>query len=181
MSIIIFIDFCSTPEVWWILSLFSLSIFMFTGNWILERSIDGVTFEPWQYYAITDTECLTRFNVNPRKGPPSYTRDDEVICTSFYSKIHPLENGEVPLLVTDVDCYHCTLVHTFPSDLSCTYKGASIFNFSGVTIHSVIWPRLRCTMPNIFLIQNVCSDPPWSVTTCQTKPGGDYDDLHKTQ
>ncbi|KAK5616507.1 hypothetical protein CRENBAI_009395 [Crenichthys baileyi] len=64
------------------------------GNWILERSIDGVTFEPWQYYAITDTECLTRFNINPRTGPPSYTRDDEVICTSFYSKIHPLENGE---------------------------------------------------------------------------------------
>ncbi|GLD73874.1 laminin subunit alpha-2 isoform X1 [Lates japonicus] len=35
------------------------------GNWILERSIDGVTFDPWQYYAITDTECLTRFNINP--------------------------------------------------------------------------------------------------------------------
>lgn len=68
---------------------------MFSGNWILERSIDGVTFEPWQYYAITDTECLTRFNITPRTGPPSYTRDDEVICTSFYSKIHPLENGEV--------------------------------------------------------------------------------------
>uniref|UniRef100_A0A3P9NZ11 Laminin, alpha 2 n=1 Tax=Poecilia reticulata TaxID=8081 RepID=A0A3P9NZ11_POERE len=60
------------------------------GNWILERSIDGVTFEPWQYYAITDTECLTRFNINPRTGPPSYTRDDEVICTSFYSKVHPI-------------------------------------------------------------------------------------------
>uniref|UniRef100_H3DG70 Laminin subunit alpha 2 n=1 Tax=Tetraodon nigroviridis TaxID=99883 RepID=H3DG70_TETNG len=36
------------------------------GNWILERSIDGMTFEPWQYYAITDTECLTRFNITPR-------------------------------------------------------------------------------------------------------------------
>lgn len=66
-----------------------------SGNWVLERSLDGVTFEPWQYYAITDTECLTRFNITPRTGPPSYTRDDEVICTSFYSKIPPLENGEV--------------------------------------------------------------------------------------
>lgn len=70
-------------------------MFSSTGNWILERSIDGVTFEPWQYYAITETECLTRFNITPQRGPPSYTRDDEVICTTFYSKIHPLENGEV--------------------------------------------------------------------------------------
>lgn len=78
----------------WIIILFT-KIYFPSGNWILERSIDGVTFEPWQYYAITDTECLTRFNITPRTGPPSYTRDDEVICTSFYSKIPPLENGEV--------------------------------------------------------------------------------------
>lgn len=74
--------------------------FFHTGNWILERSTDGVTFEPWQYYAITDTECLTRFNIAPRTGPPSYTRDDEVICTSFYSKIPPLENGEVAVVTS---------------------------------------------------------------------------------
>uniref|UniRef100_A0A671SZR7 Basement membrane-specific heparan sulfate proteoglycan core protein n=1 Tax=Sinocyclocheilus anshuiensis TaxID=1608454 RepID=A0A671SZR7_9TELE len=65
------------------------------GNWILERSLDGETFMPWQYYAITDTECITRFNIVPRTGPPSYMHDEEVICTSFYSKIHPLENGEI--------------------------------------------------------------------------------------
>ncbi|KAF7254774.1 Laminin subunit alpha-2 [Varanus komodoensis] len=64
------------------------------GNWILERSLDGVNYQPWQYYAITDTECLTRYNISPRTGPPSYAKDDEVICTSYYSKIHPLENGE---------------------------------------------------------------------------------------
>lgn len=65
------------------------------GNWILERSLDGVDYQPWQYYAITDTECLTRYNIHPRPGPPSYAKDDEVICTSYYSKVHPLENGEV--------------------------------------------------------------------------------------
>ncbi|XP_047673925.1 laminin subunit alpha-2-like, partial [Tachysurus fulvidraco] len=65
------------------------------GNWVLERSLDGENFMPWQYYAITDTECITRFNIVPRTGPPAYRHDDEVICTSFYSKIHPLENGEV--------------------------------------------------------------------------------------
>lgn len=65
------------------------------GNWILERSLDGVDYQPWQYYAITDSECLTRYNIHPRPGTPSYVKDDEVICTSYYSKIHPLENGEV--------------------------------------------------------------------------------------
>ncbi|XP_062857847.1 laminin subunit alpha-2 [Trichomycterus rosablanca] len=75
------------------------------GNWILERSLDGENFMPWQYYAITDTECITRFNISPRKGPPAYKHDDEVICTSFYSKIHPLENGEI----------HTSLINGRPS------------------------------------------------------------------
>lgn len=65
------------------------------GNWILERSLDGVDFQPWQYYAISDTECLTRYNITPRLGPPTYKRDDEVICTSYYSRLVPLEHGEV--------------------------------------------------------------------------------------
>ncbi|XP_053566671.1 laminin subunit alpha-2 isoform X2 [Bombina bombina] len=65
------------------------------GNWILERSLDGFNFKPWQYYAITDGECLSRYNTTPSSAQPSYTRDDEVTCTSHYSKIHPLENGEI--------------------------------------------------------------------------------------
>ncbi|KAM4771006.1 laminin subunit alpha-2 [Rhinophrynus dorsalis] len=66
------------------------------GNWILERSLDGVNFKPWQYYAQTDSECLTRYNINPRSGSqPTFLKDDEVICTSHYSKIDPLENGEI--------------------------------------------------------------------------------------
>ncbi|XP_075780255.1 laminin subunit alpha-2 isoform X2 [Pelodiscus sinensis] len=75
------------------------------GNWILERSLDGVNYEPWQYHAITDTECLTRYKIHPRTGPPSYAKDNEVICTSFYSKIHPLENGEI----------HTSLINGRPS------------------------------------------------------------------
>lgn len=69
------------------------------GNWILERSIDGTEFRPWQYYAISDTECLTRYNITPRIGPPTYKRDDEVICTSYYSRLVPLEHGEVTLFL----------------------------------------------------------------------------------
>ncbi|XP_039180622.1 laminin subunit alpha-2 isoform X7 [Crotalus tigris] len=75
------------------------------GNWILERSLDGNNYQPWQYYALTDTECLTRYNISPRTGPPSYAKDDEVICTSYYSKIHPLENGEI----------HTSLINGRPS------------------------------------------------------------------
>uniref|UniRef100_A0A3Q2P2M9 Laminin N-terminal domain-containing protein n=1 Tax=Fundulus heteroclitus TaxID=8078 RepID=A0A3Q2P2M9_FUNHE len=64
-------------------------------NWILERSLDGVTFHPWQYYAISDSECLSRYNVTPRLGPPTYRGDTEVICTSYYSRLNPLEHGEI--------------------------------------------------------------------------------------
>ncbi|XP_063063630.1 laminin subunit alpha-1 [Engraulis encrasicolus] len=65
------------------------------GNWVLERSMDGVDYTPWQYYAISDTECLTRYNITPRLGPPTYKKDDEVICTSYYSRLEPLEHGEI--------------------------------------------------------------------------------------
>ncbi|XP_056439932.1 laminin subunit alpha-1 [Gadus chalcogrammus] len=65
------------------------------GNWILERSLDGVTFEPWQFYAISDTECLTQYNTTPRLGSPTYRSDQEVICTSYYSRLVPLEHGEI--------------------------------------------------------------------------------------
>ncbi|XP_028288319.1 laminin subunit alpha-1 [Parambassis ranga] len=65
------------------------------GNWILERSLDGVTFDPWQFYAISDSECLSRYNITPRLGPPTYKRDTEVICTSYYSRLNPLEHGEI--------------------------------------------------------------------------------------
>nr|XP_057947713.1 laminin subunit alpha-2 isoform X3 [Doryrhamphus excisus] len=100
------------------------------GNWILERSIDGVDFEPWQYYAITDTECLTRFNINPRTGPPSYTRDDEVICTSFYSKIHPLENGEI----------HTSLINGRPS---ADDPSPTLLNYTSARYIRLVFQRIR--------------------------------------
>ncbi|XP_078100457.1 laminin subunit alpha-1 [Sander vitreus] len=65
------------------------------GNWILERSLDGVTFDPWQFYALSGAECLSHYNVTPRLGPPTYRRDTEVICTSYYSRLNPLEHGEI--------------------------------------------------------------------------------------
>ncbi|XP_041500327.1 laminin subunit alpha-1-like [Microtus oregoni] len=75
------------------------------GNWILERSVDGIKFKPWQYYAISDAECLTRYKISPRRGPPTYRADNEVICTSYYSKLVPLEHGEI----------HTSLINGRPS------------------------------------------------------------------
>ncbi|XP_073788195.1 laminin subunit alpha-2 isoform X3 [Danio rerio] len=100
------------------------------GNWILERSLDGETFMPWQYYAITDTECITRYNIIPRTGPPSYTHDDEVICTSFYSKIHPLENGEI----------HTSLINGRPS---ADDPSPTLLNFTSARFIRLQFQRIR--------------------------------------
>lgn len=63
------------------------------GAWVLERSTDhGQTFTPWQYFASTPAECLRHFGLASLKP---IEEDDSVVCTSDFSSIHPLENGEV--------------------------------------------------------------------------------------
>ncbi|CAD6234599.1 GSCOCG00002006001-RA-CDS, partial [Cotesia congregata] len=62
--------------------------------WVLERSLDGEEFKPWQYYAPSDEECWTRYSIPP-VTKPIYNADDEVICTSMYSRQTPMESGEV--------------------------------------------------------------------------------------
>uniref|UniRef100_A0A8C5D3E4 Basement membrane-specific heparan sulfate proteoglycan core protein n=1 Tax=Gadus morhua TaxID=8049 RepID=A0A8C5D3E4_GADMO len=114
------------------------------GNWVLERSLDGVTYDPWQYYAITDTECLTRFNLNPRTGPPYYTRDDEVICTSFYSKIQPLENGEI----------HTSLINGRPSAED---PSPTLLNFTSARFIRLVFQRIRTL--NADLMTLALNDP----------------------
>ncbi|XP_073931172.1 laminin subunit alpha-5 isoform X2 [Castor canadensis] len=61
--------------------------------WVLERSTDfGHTYQPWQFFASSKRDCLERF------GPQTLeriTQDDDVICTTEYSRIVPLENGEI--------------------------------------------------------------------------------------
>ncbi|XP_021959945.2 laminin subunit alpha-1 isoform X2 [Folsomia candida] len=65
------------------------------GNWILERSLDGIVYMPWQYYAISDEECWTRYKIRAKPGKPQYDHDEEIICTSYYSSLYPLEGGEI--------------------------------------------------------------------------------------
>ena len=89
---------------------------------MLERSLDGVTWQPWQvniytiytqcyiistyilylliysqYHAQSDEQCWLLYGMEPRPGKPSYKEDDEVICTSHYSSLKPLEGGEVSI------------------------------------------------------------------------------------
>jgi len=64
------------------------------GVFALERSNNyGETWQPWQYFADTPTDCEQFF------GDDGYsetiTRDDSVICSTDYSKVVPLEGGEV--------------------------------------------------------------------------------------
>ena len=71
------------------------------ANWILERSLDGQVWAPWQFFALSDEECWHAYGVEPKIGKPnSYRYDEEVICTSYYSKLDPLENGEVSFILS---------------------------------------------------------------------------------
>nr|XP_020451525.1 laminin subunit alpha-3 [Monopterus albus] len=61
--------------------------------WVLERSVDyGRTFTPWQYFAYSKHECTERFGKQPNSR---IVNDDDQLCTTEYSRIVPLENGEI--------------------------------------------------------------------------------------
>lgn len=62
------------------------------GVWILERSKDhGKTFTPWQFFADTEADCQSIFGTSTKL----IVRDDTVICETRFSKILPLEDGEI--------------------------------------------------------------------------------------
>ncbi|XP_034038308.1 LOW QUALITY PROTEIN: laminin subunit alpha-3-like [Thalassophryne amazonica] len=61
--------------------------------WVLERSWTmGRTYSPWQYFAHSKHECIERFAKQPNGR---ILRDDDQLCTTEYSRIVPLENGEI--------------------------------------------------------------------------------------
>jgi laminin, alpha 1/2 len=63
--------------------------------WELSRSLDGVNYTPWQYFARTEEECMDLFGVTGTMGRTKFTSDDQIICSTDYSRIHPLEDGEI--------------------------------------------------------------------------------------
>ncbi|XP_038605812.1 laminin subunit alpha-5 [Tachyglossus aculeatus] len=61
--------------------------------WVLEHSTDfGLTYQPWQYFASSKTDCIEKFGLHSLER---ITKDDDAICTTEYSRIVPLENGEI--------------------------------------------------------------------------------------
>ncbi|XP_075991137.1 laminin subunit alpha isoform X2 [Anticarsia gemmatalis] len=65
------------------------------GLWVLEKSTDyGKTFKPWQYFSDSPQDCERYFG---KESLQPITRDDSVICSTEYSKIVPLEGGEIPI------------------------------------------------------------------------------------
>lgn len=67
------------------------------GLWTLEKSSDyGKTWSAWQHFSDTPADCETFFG---RESLKPITQDDDVICTTEYSKIVPLEDGEIPVML----------------------------------------------------------------------------------
>uniref|UniRef100_A0A4X2JNT0 Laminin subunit alpha 3 n=1 Tax=Vombatus ursinus TaxID=29139 RepID=A0A4X2JNT0_VOMUR len=61
--------------------------------WVLERSVDsGRTYLPWQFFAHSKVDCWEQFGM---EANTPITEDNDVVCTTEYSRIVPLENGEV--------------------------------------------------------------------------------------
>lgn len=67
------------------------------GLWSLEKSSDyGKTWTAWQHFSDSAADCETFFGIESTK---TIKRDDDVICTTEYSKIVPLEDGEIPVVL----------------------------------------------------------------------------------
>lgn len=63
------------------------------GVWVLERSTDnGQTYKAWQYFADSEPDCESFFGSDVENH---ITRDDSVICETKFSKVVPLEGGEM--------------------------------------------------------------------------------------
>ncbi|ODM92460.1 Laminin subunit alpha [Orchesella cincta] len=62
------------------------------GVWALERSTDnGQSWKPWQVFAENPADCDKFFRTTLQQ----ITHDDSVVCDTTFSKVVPLEGGEV--------------------------------------------------------------------------------------
>ncbi|XP_069958976.1 laminin subunit alpha isoform X2 [Cherax quadricarinatus] len=63
------------------------------GVWVLERSVDnGETYTPWQYFADNPGDCESFFG---KESLSPIQDDDDVTCITHFSKVVPLEGGEI--------------------------------------------------------------------------------------
>jgi laminin, alpha 1/2 len=64
------------------------------ASWILEKSVDGEAYDVWQYFGANEVDCQKRFNISANNANYIFKHDSEVICSTQFSKLIPLENGE---------------------------------------------------------------------------------------
>lgn len=121
------------------------------GNWILERSVDGLHYKPWQYYAIRDSDCWDIYGIRPTVGKLQYRTDNEVLCTSQYSKLNPLENGEI----------HTSLVNGRPS---ADEPSHSLKEFTAARFVRLRLQKIRTLNADLMLLQTNNSYQDKSVT-----------------
>ncbi|XP_042212496.1 laminin subunit alpha-like isoform X1 [Homarus americanus] len=63
------------------------------GVWVLERSVDnGEIYTPWQYFADSLGDCESFFG---KESLEPIREDDDVTCVTHFSKVVPLEGGEI--------------------------------------------------------------------------------------
>lgn len=48
------------------------------GTWMLEKSLDGINYFPWQYFGMIDADCMRTFGIPASTGVPKFNKDDEV-------------------------------------------------------------------------------------------------------
>lgn len=87
--------------------------------WVLEHSEDEDYFEPWQFFARSSSECQDLFGLPATQGKPKPS--EEPICTTFYSKLNPTENGEVIIVF-------CDYLHKWPGTHICALDVISYFS-----------------------------------------------------
>lgn len=65
------------------------------ASWILERSVDGIIYNTWQYFGSSNSDCVNRYNLSGQNDMHLNLKSDTaVICSTQFSK-PLLENGEV--------------------------------------------------------------------------------------
>ena len=80
------------------------------GVWVLERSTDlGQTWDPWQFFADTPSDCNQFFEVT---ADEELYYDDQVLCTTEFSKVVPLEGGEVGVMLLVFSLSVSVNIHT---------------------------------------------------------------------
>ena len=65
------------------------------SSWVLERSLDGSNFQPWQFFGSSDSDCRSRYELPGQLDGYKFSSDSEVICSTNFSKLEPFQNAEV--------------------------------------------------------------------------------------